>query len=68
MNKKNKFKVSYRSMNILAVIVGGVGITLQFMPDWEFFSFFLSVPMLGGLISGDSSYEEQDRQQLRPGL
>ena len=65
MNKKNKFKVSYRSMNILAVIVGGVGIILQFMPDWEFFSFFLSVPVLGGLISGGSSYEEQDRQQLR---
>ena len=65
MNKKNKFKVSYRSMNILAVTVGSVGIILQFLPDWEFFSFFLSVPVLGGLISGDSSYEEQDRQQLR---
>jgi hypothetical protein len=35
------------------------------MPDFEFFSFFLSVPVLGGLISGSSGYEEQDRQQLR---
>jgi hypothetical protein len=65
MNKQNKFKVSYRSMNILAIIVGAFGILLQFMPDWEFFSFFLSVPVLGSLISGSSSYEEQDRQQLR---
>ena len=65
MNKKNKFKVSYRSMSILAIIVGGFGIILQFMPDWEFFSFFLSVPVLGGLIGGSSGYEEQDRQQLR---
>jgi hypothetical protein len=65
MDKKNKFKVSYRSMSILAIIVGGFGIIFQFMPDWEFFSFFLSVPVLGGLISGSSGYEEQDRQQLR---
>ena len=65
MNKKNKSKVSYRSMCILAIIIGGVSIILQFTPGWEFFSFFLSVPVLGGLIGGSSSYEEQDRQQLR---
>jgi hypothetical protein len=64
MNKKNNFQVRYRSMSILGIIVGGVGIILQFMPDWEFFSFFLSVPVLGGLISGNSSYTEEDRQQL----
>ena len=52
-------------MSILAIIVGGIGIILQFMPDWEFFTFFLSVPVLGGLIGGSSGYEEQDRQQLR---
>ena len=52
-------------MSILAIIVGGIGIILQFMPDWEFFTFFLSVPVLGGLIGGNSGYEEQDRQQLR---
>jgi hypothetical protein len=61
----NKPKVSYRSMSILAIIVGGIGIILQFMPGWEFFTFFLSVPVLGGLIGGNSGYEEQDRQQLR---
>jgi hypothetical protein len=65
MNKKNKFKVSYRSMSTLAIIVGGVGIILQAIPGWEFFSFFLNVPVLGSLIGGDSGYEEQDRQQLR---
>lgn len=65
MNKNNKSKVSYRSMCILAIIVGGIGIVLQFMPGWEFFTFFLSVPVLGGLIGGSSGYEEQDRQQLR---
>jgi hypothetical protein len=52
-------------MCILAIIVGGVSIIFQFVPDWEFFSFFLSVPVLGGLIGGSSGYEEQDRQQLR---
>jgi hypothetical protein len=65
MNKRNKSKVSYRSMRILAIIIGGVSIILQFMPDWEFFTFFLSVPVLGGLIGGSSGYEERDRQQLR---
>jgi hypothetical protein len=65
MNRKNKSKVSYRSMCILAIIVGGFSIIFQFVPDWEFFSFFLSVPVLGGLIGGSSGYEEQDRQQLR---
>jgi hypothetical protein len=64
MNKKNKSKVSYRSMSILAIIVGGFSIIFQFVPDWEFFTFFLSVPVLGGLIGGSSGYEEQDRQQL----
>jgi hypothetical protein len=61
----NKSKVSYRSMSILAILVGGIGILLQFMRGWEFFTFFLSVPVLGGLIGGSGSYEEQDRQQLR---
>jgi hypothetical protein len=52
-------------MCILAIIVGGIGIILQFMPGWEFFTFFLCVAVLGGLIGGSSGYEEQDRQQLR---
>ena len=65
MNKENKFKVSYRFMNILAIIVGGVSIILQFMPDWNFFSFFLSVPVLGSLIGGSGGFEDQERQQLR---
>ena len=52
-------------MSILAIIVGGIGIILQFMSDWEFFTFFLSIPVLGGLIGGNGDYEEQDRQQLR---
>ena len=51
-------------MSILALIIGGIGILLQFMSGWEFFTFFLSVPVLGGLIGGNGGYEEQDRQQL----
>jgi len=51
-------------MIILAVIVGVFGIIFQFIPDWEFFSFLLSVVVLGGLIGGRKSYEERERQKL----
>jgi hypothetical protein len=64
MNKTNERKVNYRIMSILAIIVGGLGILFQFMPGWEFSTFFLCLAVLGGLIGGRSSYEEQERQQL----
>ena len=64
-DKKDVRQVDYRLMCILAMIVGGGGITLQFFPGWEFFSFFLSVAVLGGLIGGSSGYDEQDRRLLQ---
>jgi hypothetical protein len=64
MNKKNERKVSYRSMIIMAIIVGVFGILLLFIQGWEFFSYFLTLPVLGGLIGGSKDYEERDRQQL----
>jgi hypothetical protein len=64
MNMKNKNVVSYRLMSILALIVGMIGIALQFIPDSGILSFMLTAAVLGGLIGGKNSYEEQDRQQL----
>jgi hypothetical protein len=64
MNKTNGPKVSYHIMSILAIIVGGLGILFQFMPGWEFFTFFLCLAVLGGLIGGSSGYAEHERQQL----
>jgi hypothetical protein len=60
MNAKNARKFSYRSMLILAVIVGVAGILLQFIPGFEFFTFFLTVPTIGGLVGGKNGYEEPD--------
>jgi len=65
MSIKNRSVVGYRFMIILAVIIGLIGIALQFMPGWEFFTFFLCLAVLGGLIGGSGGYDEQDRRQLR---
>lgn len=65
MNTSAAPLVNYRFMSGLAVVVGILGIAFQFLSSWEFFSFFLCVPVLGGLIGGSSGYGEQDRQQLR---
>ena len=64
MNMKNKNVISYHIMSILALIVGMIGLALQFIPDSGILSFMLATAVLGGLIGGRNSYEEQDRQQL----
>jgi uncharacterized membrane protein (DUF4010 family) len=64
MNMKNKPMVGYRLMTILALIVGIVGIVLQFLPDFRLLAFMLTTVVLGSLIGGSNNYEEQDRQQL----
>jgi hypothetical protein len=64
MSTKSGQRVSYRSMSVLALVVGVICIALQFIPGWELISFMLSVAVLGGLIGAGNSYEEQDRQQL----
>lgn len=64
MNMKNKNVISYHLMVILALIVGIIGILLQFIPDFGLLSFMLTTAVLGGLIGGRNGYEEQDRQQL----
>ena len=67
VDKKIGPKVNYRTMSILAVVVGGLGIALQLLPDGENLSFMLSAAALGGLIGGKKDYSERERQQLREG-
>ena len=64
MNTEYKKTISYRFMVNLALIIGIIGIVLQFIPDSGILSFMLTAAVLGGLIGGRNSYEEQDRQQL----
>jgi hypothetical protein len=64
MNTKNRFMANYRSMLILALIVGVIGIAFQFVPDFGLLSFMLTIAVLGSLIGGENGYDEQDRQQL----
>ena len=64
MNPKTSFIRSYRFILILAIVVGGLGILIQFIPDYSDFYFFLPLVVLGDLIGRSRDYEEQDRQQL----
>ena len=57
-------KADYRFMAILALIVGLVGIALQFTSGWEIMSFMLTVAALGGLIASENGYEQSTRQQF----
>lgn len=65
VNIKSERRANYRTMILLALIAGGFGIALQFMPGGEILSFMVSLAALGGLIGGSSAYNERDRQQLR---
>jgi hypothetical protein len=65
MNIKNEQRMSYRSMIVLALFAGGLGIVLQLMPDGELLAFMLSVAVLGALMGGSNAYNERDRQRLR---
>jgi hypothetical protein len=56
--------MGYRSMLILALIVGMISIALQIVPGFELLAFMLTAAVLGGLIGGSNNYQEQDRQQL----
>jgi uncharacterized membrane protein (DUF4010 family) len=64
MNSAKKTIVTYRSILVLAVVVGVAGIALQFLPDFELITFMLALAVLGGLVGGAESYEERGRQQL----
>jgi hypothetical protein len=65
MNTKNRRRVNYHTMIVLALVAGVFGIVFQFMPDGGSLSFMVSVVALGGLVGGSKDYEERDRQQLR---
>jgi hypothetical protein len=65
VNIKSGRRVNYHTMIVLALIAGGFGIAVQFMPDGEILAFMVSAAALGGLIGGSNDYNEQDRQQLR---
>ena len=55
---KNGRRVNYRTMIVLALIAGGLGIAVLFMPDGEILSFMLSCAALGGLIGGSKVVDE----------
>jgi hypothetical protein len=59
-----RMKIDYRFMIIFTLIVGVIGIALQFIPDFELISMMLTISALGGLIGGSNGYNERDRQQL----
>ena len=62
---KNERRMKYRTMIVLAVLAGGLGIALQLLPDGENLSFMLSVAVLGSLIGGSHAYTAREREQLR---
>jgi hypothetical protein len=64
MKINNQARVGYRSMLILAVVVGLLSLGLLFLPDMQLIAFMLSVAALGGLIAGSSGYSEPERRQL----
>jgi hypothetical protein len=64
MKINNQTRVGYRSMLILAVVVGVLSLGLLFLPDMQLIAFMLSVAALGGLIAGSSGYSEAERRQL----
>jgi hypothetical protein len=51
-------------MIVLALIAGGFGVAVHFMPDGGILAFMVSAAALGGLIGGSNDYNEQERQQL----
>ena len=56
--------MNYRTMLVLALVAGGFGIVLQFVPDGEILAFMVSLAALGGLIGESNDYGEQDRRHL----
>ena len=64
MNANKGGRVNYRTMIILASIVGALGVAVLLIPDGEILSFMLSAAALGGLIGGSKEYSERDRRQL----
>lgn len=64
MNMKNGRRLNYRTMIVLALIAGGLGIALHLLPDGENLAFMLSVSVLGSLIGGSKDYNTREREQL----
>jgi hypothetical protein len=64
MNTKKRIKINYHFMIVFTLIVGVIGIALQFIPDFELISLMLTISALGSLVGGSNGYEERDRQQL----
>jgi hypothetical protein len=61
----NKTIVTYRFMIIFSIVVGVICIALLFLPDFDLLSLVLALAFLGGLIGGENSYEERDRQHFQ---
>ncbi len=64
MERKLRPPFDYRSMAILAVVVGVLAIALQLVPGFELISFMLGAVALGGLLSRDATRDEQATERL----
>lgn len=62
--ERKEFKVTYRFMAVLVIVVGFLGIISQFIPGFEDFSIFLLLAVLGGWIGGSKDYEALEQRQL----
>ncbi len=62
--ERKEFKMTYRFMAGLVIVVGVLGIISQFIPGFEDFSIFLLLAVLGGWIGGSKDYEALEQRQL----
>ena len=64
MTDRPSLRFDYHFMAVLAAVAGIIAIALQLVPGFELITFVLTVAALGGLMSGDPSYDEQARHHL----
>jgi len=65
MFARNRFIQNYFFMVILAIIVGVIGITLQFFPGYDSLAFVMVVIALAGLLGGSHHFSGQKLQYTR---
>ncbi len=59
-----KPRVTYHFTIVFTIVVGIASILILFLPGFDILSIGLSCATLGGLIGGNSSYKEHNRQLL----
>jgi len=63
MSGKPSLQLNFHFMAVLAVVAGAAAIALQLVRGFELLSFVLSVAVLGGLMSGSPSDDDQARRR-----